>query len=264
MSDGNYSAVHFEELPLKVEDLRSVPKDSLALFAVTSFAITELNVIARLVLSTFQPSEKDEPVNVAAFIQQCCILRIWTLKLFEFHECIKKLASGKEASGSEVKLVAEYCLNKFNHELQLDRSYSLARDVRHEAAGHYSFSAAKKNLGHVNNEGIASMFVNKQAGNSFYPFGEEVMFAGRLNRHGASPASAGDRNQLIDQLFGWNLKANSWVRACHLKVFTQLAASELSDKFKKESVFWINSEKVGEFSDFRIPLFASRDLGKEL
>ncbi|MFD0910384.1 hypothetical protein [Ruegeria arenilitoris] len=264
MSGENYSALHFKELPLNVGELSHVSRDSLALFAVSSFAVTELNVIARMVLSTSQTSEKDEPINVAAFIQQSCILRIWTLKLFEFHECIKKLVNGKDSAESEVRRVAEYCLRKFKEELQLDESYSLARDVRNEAAGHYSFGAAKKNLDHVKNEGVASMFVHKQAGNSFYPFGEEVMFAGRLNRHGASPSNAASRDKLIDELFSWNLKANSWVRNSHLHVFSKLVAPELPGKFLKKCVFWVTSEKVGDVSDFRVPLFVCRDFGEEL
>lgn len=246
----NWSLVHFHELPLKKGDLSTICEDRVALFALTSYAVTELNVFARLMISVMHEVERDDAINMATFIQQSCVLRIWTLKLFEFHDCLEKLSRGVGTSDSKVIELAKKAITSFDSEPKLHSSFKLARNVRNETAGHYSFKAAKKNLSHVGNSGIASLFVNQKSGNSFYPFGEEVMFIGRLNRHGASLSDVSDKLKTTDKIFAWTKAANSWARQVHLEVFQILIAPSLGGKFKKRSVYWVKPKKVGEKGTF--------------
>ncbi|MFV1464268.1 MULTISPECIES: hypothetical protein [unclassified Phaeobacter] len=247
---------HFRELQLSFKDLEDVPEDAVALFSISSYAVSELNVIARMLLAVMHAPEKDTAISAAGFIQTSCALRYWTLKLFEFYECMRSIVEGKGEKHQSVICAVEAAVSNFK-ELKEDSSFSLARNVRHEAAGHYSFEAAKKNIRFVAPNAIASMYVHQQAGNSFFPFGEEVMFVGRMNRHGSSLKSDEERVQLVSALFAWDKRATKWVKECHMLFFRELIRPYLSGRIAKKRSYWVDPNKVGELKDFNVPLFAS-------
>lgn len=259
MGEAEWALVHFEEVPLFKRDLGGVPEDSLALFSISSYAVSELNVIARALVACIHEQERDDVINAASFIQQACMARYWILKLFEFHDCLLKLKTGKSSSSGEVRKIATNCIETFET-LESRDFYGLVRAVRNEAAGHYSFSAAKKNLAHVEDRAMAHMVAGASMGNSFYPLGEEVMFIGRLNQYGAGLGSKVDKADLVNKLFEWGREATKWVQECHTEIFRQLVQPFLDGKYKKKTTYWVSPSKVGDLRMFNVPVFARTEL----
>lgn len=252
---------HFRELELTLADFDDVTEDAIALFSISSYAVSELNAIARVLLSTLHPLEKDDAINIANVIQSSCIIRYWTLKLFEFFECLKKIQNSPKRYDDHVVRLAAQAVDDFST-LKSQSGFMLARDVRHEATGHYSLDAAKKNLRHVGRHATASMFVHQNSVNSFFPLGEEVMFIGRLNRHGVNLSSDAERAKLIQVLFDWNMAANKWIGDTHLAFFRALILPKLDGRYAKKRAYWMNPRKVGAVEEFNVPLFAVFELGQ--
>jgi len=256
---GEMALQHFIELPVSMCELEKVSKDALAFYSITSYATSELNVIARVLLACLHPLEKETAINAAGFIQSSCVTRMWTLKLFELYDCVEGIGHGKSTQNREVSQVALKAVTSFEH-LKSDDGFNLARAIRHEATGHYSLNAARKNLDFVDSKAMATLYTQKRSGNSFYPFGEEVMFVGRLNRFGKDFPSDGQRRELVNTLLEWNKLANGWAHDLHTMVFNQLIAPHLKNPSKRKRSYWVSPEKVGELKDFNVPLFSSSKL----
>jgi hypothetical protein len=94
--------------------------------------------------------------------------------------------------------------------------------IRHEVANHYTLKAAKKNLRFISPEADLSLYVHELRGNSFYPMGEEVIFAGRLNRHLSGSAADIPPSDAFDEWLDWSLKATNLANKVHFELVKAL------------------------------------------
>lgn len=252
--------VHFKEIRVERSELKNCSDDAVAIYGVTSYAITESHVMARIVLASLHSEQPDDEINVAAFIHYLAVLRVWVAKLFEYHEMLDNVSKTGGCKDVAVINLAKHCLNDFAT-LRADKGYELARDVRHETASHYSIKAAKKNIQYLGKTYENRIFLSEKASNSFYPFGEELMFSARLNRFANGRFDTSSRSQFVTDLFAWCKLANGWLAKCHAQIFQELISPHIKKKVFKRQSYWVDSRLVGDTpTDFCVPVFAGRDL----
>lgn len=242
------------EFQLSWADVKSMPDEHIALFTLVSFAATETNVLSRLYVQSSHSKNSEQAINVAIIAQQYTILRAWSAKLFEFSEMLADLRKRNTVSDPVAKEIVYRSVKSFEAVRQA-KGYSVARAVRHEAANHYSFSSAIKNIPHVPDEANCNMYPNALEGNSHYPIGEEVMFMGRLNRLGASAKTTGDKMKLLDLWHGWNVSAQDWLRSTHVEIFGGLVAPRFKGRRAVEKLYWLDPALVANLVPPRIPVF---------
>ncbi|GLS87313.1 hypothetical protein GCM10010873_22870 [Cypionkella aquatica] len=165
---------------MRKEDYSHLHTDLQAGLVITAYAITEINTFMRLFLNASHPYTGDEFLDSASFSQRNLLLRTMAAKVFEY----RTMLEGKDSKNSDKSWSDEAA--KISSEISESETmigYRLAEDLRNEAANHYSFKAARKNLLFTSSNANFSLYVHQKTGNGFYPAGEEVMFIGRLSRH---------------------------------------------------------------------------------
>ncbi len=241
------------EYPLTWKDLAVLPPEQLALLSLANFAATELNILQRIYIQTAHNLTQDAALDVAIAAQRYVVLRTWSAKLFEFAAMFEDLLKQKLKDDRTLELAKEAV--ELFEALKKSDGYAIVRNVRHEASNHYSFSAALKNLSHVPDHANCNMYLNKLDGNSYYPMGEEVMFVGRLNRHGASIKTEEEKQQLLGLWHDWNLEANGWLRNIHERIFSEIVSARFPDRFAREKLYWFDPSLAGDMVPPSIPIF---------
>ncbi|WP_170596196.1 hypothetical protein [Ruegeria arenilitoris] len=242
------------ELPIYLKDLEALSVDEKALFALASFAASESNSISRLYLFSTHKTTGDEIVDSAISLQIMVMLGYWSAKLFEFYETISDLAISKGTKNDNVIRLAKESFDAFSG-IKEQPGYEVARAIRHEATNHYSFKAAKKNLAYIPDNANCKFYLHEKDGNSWYPFGEEVMFVGRFNRAGASLNSREEKNQLLKEWLDWNLAATKWANKAYELIATSLVLDRLPDRTARQKLLWLDPELVGEVNGRKTPIF---------
>ena len=245
------------EYVVPFEDFKKLDENSQSLIAISCYAVTEINVFAKLYIFGALELLGDDPLEVMNMIQRLTILRSWAAKLFEFHDCIKTLrASGTDAEA--ISAIKSKALCDFD-QLTDGVGRSLAKIIRNEATSHYSLKAAKKNLSHIAGKAKLSMLAHEMTGNSMYPLGEEVMFAGRLNRYGQSRTEG--KETLVDDWMNHNLKVTEWVRVTHESVVKNLLLARFPERRFRQRMHYIRDDSAAEIGSLFVPIFArKRDL----
>lgn len=246
--------VHLTQYPISVNEFSALSKDQQAGLAIVSYAVSESNVFAKLFIAAAHDPVDEAVIDSSIAMQQFTILRAWSAKLFEVEAFL--CLGGKKKESEDVLLlkIAAECLNEFSV-LRQHEGYPITRDLRNEATSHYSFSSARKNLEHLSQSFDASMYLNEQTGNSFYPLGEEVMFVGRINRRAANLTDKAERMKILESWMNWNIQANQWLVSCHNKFVRQLLFDRFENKYARKRVFWVPPALSLTKEEAKVPIF---------
>lgn len=239
---------------LRWADLRDLPEDQVAFLGVLSYAVSEVNALSGIYIFSSHPMIENEAIDNAILIQRFVLLRSWSARLFEAIELLENGVKKRQISDQDLLEFVKECLKELSA-IKSSKGYELARDLRNESTNHYSFSTAKKNLKHISDRANCNMYLHEKKVNSFYPFGEEVMFVGRLNRHGASLRTRDKKSNLLDLWISWNLKATQLIGDIQVEFFKKFLLERFPDKFGHERPYWIPRELASTVEDKHVPIF---------
>jgi hypothetical protein len=246
--------VHLDEISLSWEELKELPNDHLAAIAVLSYAVSETNALSRIYLCQSHEYLGEKAIDSASNVHRFMIIRSWSSRLFEIEQFLRFGGKKPETSDELLKELADAALERLK-EISVGEGFEVARDIRNEATNHYSFKAAKKNLSSVHNSADCKMYLHRQNGNCFYPFGEEVMFHARLNRRWKQISTKQERDRLFGQWLDWNIAANRWLAETHANFTNSLVFKPLDRNEARKRVYWVPIEFVGNYSERLTPIF---------
>jgi len=243
------------KLPLSWMEVQKLPQDQQAALAITNFAASEVNTLQRLFVFSAHRVTDDNDINAAIMIQRFSVLRRWSASLFEFREFLSFGPKPKEkANDMLVQVWAKASVEKYRALEAID-GYGVVRDIRNEAGSHYSFSAAKKNIKHVSDIADCNLYPQAQGGNSYFPMGEEVMFLGRLNRHGANLKTKEEKMKLFDNWMAWNIQAAKWLSHVQSDLVGRILKAHFPEKKPTKRIVSIDPVLVGNEADIKVPIF---------
>lgn len=251
--------VQFQEFPISVENLRSLPGEHVAAMAALEYAVSEVNALRRVFLSQSHVYTGDRVIDEAMSIQRLVILRTWSSKLFEAKEFLGSLCGKKPVSIDQRlnDLASEALLSLAASESS--EGYEVARDVRHEASNHYPFEVARKNIEYIHKDALLSMFVHEHVGNDFFPMGEAVMFHGRLHRRWKNVPSLEERRRKFKLWIDWCIELTDKLIASHAKFASVLIFGALGRNTLYQRNFWVPEETVGHPLNSLTPVFFRED-----
>lgn len=238
------------------EGFRSLPEEHQAVLAVLSYAVSEINALQRLFVAQELKMTDFDAVNSAIKIQYFVVLRTWSSKLFEVIDFFDKVFFGKKPEVKDNILLglASAAAEKINS-IRSGAGYDTARDIRNEAAYHYSFKAAKGNLSHVRDQADCRLYTHVHGGNDFYPLGEEVMFQARLERKWKALPSINERNGAFLSWLEWNQKSTHVLGEVCAYFFDKLVFSVVPEIGWSEGAYEIPSSLVGDPKRRKTPVF---------
>lgn len=252
-----YSAIeHLHEFDLSWAELRTLPEDQIALFSLSSYAVSEINVLSRVTAFSLHKPVGVKSIDAAIVLQWVVLLRNWSAKMFEFVKCLEEIRRQKHLDVL-VKEIVKLALKKFRP-IGDQKGFFIARNLRNEATNHYSFRATKQNISHVSDPANCKSLFHEMHGNSLHLLGEEVVFYGRLMRYGASYSDQEEKLRMIDHWLEWNLTATNWIRDVHDDAFQKTILDRFPEKKVRKRTYWIPPSLVGELEEAHLPVFARR------
>lgn len=250
--------VKLAEFPLFRKDFENIPTDQTALLGIISFAVSEINALSRLYLSAEQEFKQDDAIDHAVFTQMFIIVRSWSSRLFELTNTFTELSKGRNTKDSVVIDLAKKIMDDLESP-DTSAGQTIVRNIRNEAASHYPFEAAKKNVRHISEGANLKMYLHALDGNSFYPMGEALMFEARFHRHAQTDKREQAHSALFQDWLDWNLAASKWARRAHLAIFEEIVITRFPNRFAREKTFWVDPEMVGDVRGSRVPVFFRED-----
>lgn len=247
----NKAVVQLYELRLSPSDLREASDEAVAMIAVFSYAVSELNSFLRLYISSLHEGCQP-PLDHAVAIQKISLMRVISSKLFEFVEFLRfpKLSpTDPSLRAFSAKMCADF------NSLGTRAGFETARRIRNEATSHYSFGAALKNVKHVSDRANFNMYMHRNQGNCFYPLGEEVMFMGAMNRYGHSIRSAAEREELFRIWFEWCSECYGWLSRGMSELLNLILPPPVKGRALRQKTYFVPLEIVGTHSSPRAPVF---------
>ena len=235
-------------------EMTALPPEHAAFLGVVEYMVTELNVLQRIYLQADHREIESPIVEEITAIQRNLVMRTISSKLFEFVEfCDGVVRSCKSVTLSNLVRAS---VERFRS-LDETKGFEIARNLRHESANHYSFKAALKNLQFVDEDTNFDIYAGKLEGNTFFPFGERLMFNARMDRHFDSTGFS-DTGEYLDHWIAWMLGSASWARLLHKQAFEVLwMEAHPTGKFEEESVR-LPEALVVSLDTASLPLFAGR------
>ena len=243
---------HLHKVTFSKEQMSKLSKDQQGVLAVLSFAVTEANTLQRIYIHSEHQNTGQDDIDILVATQRFVLLRTWSAALFEFIEFVKSLSKKNGTNCSQLIEWQSNCLS-LGKDVVKGEGYTLARNLRHEAANHYNFGAAKKNLDYLSPSANLNMYMHALNGNSYFPMGEEVMFIGRINRTGEGPESIQGDTSKIDNWMAWNIKASKWLNDCNFEFYSLFIRSLKLRAVKR--CYWIPPELVSSEESQNVPLF---------
>ena len=250
----NKAAVQFDEFHLPLATLRQLPEDHIAALGLMSYAISELNILSRIYLAQAVEDTGVRIIDEIIKAQKLLVLRSWSSKLFEVREFLLSL-TGKKALTRDPLLqkLATDALDALE-KLSATEGYKAANDIRHEAAHHYSFSAAKKNIAHLPADTLCDAVLHRHQGNNFYPLGEYLMFHGRLQRRWKTDPTLREKQIKFEVWLQWCMEAKASVEESFARFMSKLLFEKIGRNSFYSKTYWIPESLVGHPFDHRTPI----------
>lgn len=240
---------------LTAEELADLPKDQVAAFGVSCHAINEIHAMNRIYLFAGHQKTSYPDIDVAALIQRLTLLRVWSAKIFEYSEFTKFKGKYNRTKDRILQELSRQAQEKFAS-LCDNTGFESAKRLRNESTNHYCISPARQNFNHIAPSIDASFFLANKRGNSFFPFGEDLVFGGSLSRY-AEQESTSIEVQIADWV-DFNIEASGWAFDFHASLTRKIVVENFPGRILDEKVYWLPECMAGPFGNGFLPVF-SRD-----
>jgi hypothetical protein len=253
---------HLHVFRLKWSELSSLTLDEKAALSILGFLVSEINALKRLSLFSMFPHDENSDIAPAIAIQRNLILRTTTAKLFEFLRFMEKRLDPM----AEVTSISRI-FGTFAEELSGFRDgigFRLAKQIRHKMANHLDFEEAKASAETAGDDVECSFYLTVANGNSYFPVGDEVVFASSLKRTWDSDTEENPPDDVenkpsfsdaLDAWIEWILKLSDLADRVHLALFTELVEPLVPDRMAQHKSVWLESDLVANHPGFRLPIF---------
>jgi hypothetical protein len=251
---------HLYVFRLRWRELSDLTLDEKAAISILGFLVSEINALKRMALFAMFPHNERSEIASAIVIQRNLLLRTATAKLFEFLRFMEKRLDPTVAPTSVSRIVGG-----FEKELAGFREgigFQLAKQIRNKMANHLDFDEAKASAEAAQDDVECGFFLTDANGNSYFPIGEEVIFASALKRTWKTHEDAKEREEdkatfeaALDAWIDWTLKLSDFADRVHLALFEELIEPLVPKRMAQHKPVWVDSDLVAEHPGFRLPVF---------
>ena len=252
-----FAIEYLHELEFRWKDFDALSDDQKAAFSIACFAVSEVNALTKIYAYSQHELTGQTAIDYGVMIQSHSVLRSWSAKLFEFSEFIYFRGRDNRTTDATLLSISKRHVETFK-KLRDDKGYSAARYLRHETTNHYLLSPVRKNLEFVSENANCNFYVHQMTGNSYYPMGDEVVFAARMSREGGHSGTVEEKLRVYKNWWQWNLAATTWLHGVHFDLYNELIKPIAKTKFARRKDYWISPSLVGTPEERKIPLFMRR------
>ncbi|MDP3262275.1 MAG: hypothetical protein U1E06_19445 [Tabrizicola sp.] len=238
---------------LKLSDLSALSPSEKAALTILCFVVSELNSLKRLSLFAMHTEQLPDDAIPSVAVQRNLILRTITAKLFEFLRLVEKKVD-PAAVDDRVKKVFQ----RFSRELDEARTgigFTIAKKIRNKMANHFDFEEAEKIVAQCPETVECSFYLTEANGNSYYPMGDEVIFASGILKAIKDSGLAISFQDALDEWIDWTLRLSNLADSIHVAIFEELVLPLVPDRMAHHRPVWLPEDLVAKHPGFRLPIF---------
>jgi hypothetical protein len=244
--------IHFHEFRLKKSELNSLTKEEKAIWGMLSYICNELNVFARLLRLSNRSEAQDAPIKFAADLQHHVVLRTLSSRVFEAYEFLSEASKKSRDVDQEILKLIEAKAVQIE-QLGSAAGHSINRNIRNETSFHYRYKTALKNAGSLPEDADASIYISSLDGNTYFVFGESMMFIERLRKFSDADRKFEDPEVLAEYWLKWTLEVVKLIKQLQADLFG-IVLEKLNKKARKTHYF-VEAGFVAEENCDPIPVF---------
>jgi hypothetical protein len=244
---------HVYVFQLRWSELSSLSASEKAALSILSFVVSELNVLKRLALYSMFPHDEKSDVAPVISIQRNFILRTTTAKLFEFLRFIEKRLEDDNTSEHLASV-----LKSFEGELKKFKEgvgFAVAKQIRNKMANHLDFKEAISSVEAANPSVNCNFYLTTASGNSYYPMGDEIIFATGLQKKLTECGEPMPLTDALDAWIDWTLSLSELAERVHLELFKKLIEPLFPSRMAHHRPQWLSEGLVAKHPGFALPIF---------
>jgi hypothetical protein len=245
--------VHFHELKVDKSALSALSNEEVAIYGMLSHISNELNVFSNLLSTTRSSAEYSNPVSFAKILQHNVLLRTLSANLYEALDFLDDLRTKPKGVSEELDGILSRYYSRTS-KLKKSIGYSINRNIRNEVASHYNYSDAKRNARAAQDDLDASVYLSSKDGNTYFVFGEQLMFVQRLIRFSEANAKYKYADTLAEDWLGWSLKVVKLFKDLNAEVFGFVTDKLENHEFRKTHYFVEQNMMIKNGAEL-LPLF---------
>lgn len=260
----DYYIEYFHRVSLDNSDMEKLGRENVSFLAAILFAANEMFVYQKI-LATYinRPSQRYEEMKVLSFIHQFTIMRTSSAKIMEFIKLYEDQCKIWNRKHLEEEINE---MNDFTERLgpiKESEFFKFTKEIRDTIINHYIVSEISKNLEYLSDKADYSLQLHWEQGNSFFPIGEEIVFAGYINRYfrDSEEGTLEQKSDLMRRWIDWILRAIKWINDVVQAFAKFIVLKKLSGKRVKKNALFLDPDLVADIRNFRSPLIL-RDRNK--
>ncbi len=255
----NMRIIHLAKLKMSKSDLAKIDKRELAFLSTIAFAIDEISVIQKLYAQSISLQPRNEELLLMSAIQQNTIARVLSSKLYEAIGLFDKYQVTLKRKGDQEAVEALASHQAALVGIKKLPGYPMAKFIRDHVTNHYLHQETEKNIEYVSEKAQYVAFLHEMQGNSYYPFGEEVVFLGRVGRYFYEEYERTFNASDINHWYDWIKEASKWFTKMFYSYVIWLYRTRFPDWMLVPTKPYLDYELFGELGHSPLPIFFAAD-----
>ena len=208
MSEPAFKIERFMPLSISRADFEKLGDRERGFLAAICFAMNDISIFTKLLVMSFRDQPDDDVFKHYHVCQQNVLLRSLTAKVFEYLKCLEGQFRQWERRPTPPEELERFTdIKAALEELSAAEYFEISREMRNKLTNHYSSSDFTRYSGHLADDAALKFIFHDQVGNTVYPIGEEVGFAGFLNQVAGENERGAD---FVHAWMDWILGASRW------------------------------------------------------
>lgn len=138
-------------------------------------------------------------------------------------------------------------------QLRVGKGYQVADVVRNKFANHYDIKFVMSSISTMPDDTDCSLYLTEQNGNSCYPMGEHVVFAGVMSDGRKSHAIQTESD--LDEWVNWTSSVVNLLNRLHARLFEVLLDEGKLTPTGRTKNIYLDKDLVGDLGVDRLPLY---------
>lgn len=253
---GKSAKLRFTKFSLAGNELKALPEHRRNFLVLSSFVYNELNIFTKILAAIISVEAREVHQHDAFAASVGPIIRVLTLKLFEWF-ATSGATNGAAAANDDQNLLGLFRKHsKRRRTLEKSEIFNVVGIIRDKSAAHFDLPRASLAIDEIENDGRYHFLLSESRGNSFYVLGEEIVFSSLLAR--AKTPSKGTEEAAQDKLgeiVDWIGKATNFIFEFHEQFAQMILDENLPNHNGDELECNVDRDDIGVIRETIWPLF---------
>ena len=244
------------KIKLDKDAIEKIGRHDFAFFSTVCFALNEIFVFHKFLVSTIHEEQKDDDVKLMIFSHQLIMMRNLSAKVVEFIDTLE----AQEKVWERGRGIAFNHSGSIRSEISIAKSsvfFSLTKHLRNKMIFHYLVSEALDNIDEISERAELSLLLHNEQGNSCFPIGEEVMLLPAVAKFLKDKNKIETKEQIIkfhEGWIDWSIQSSGLCISYAMKYLSFVINKNDLGLWNEEKTYFIEPNLRADIREFKFPV----------